>query len=88
MYVQMGYFPWGGSEGTLSALELAGRYAWVDPDTAVRDDDRREWTLAANWFFSGHDNKLTADFSRLELDQADGPTLSDHRFRFQWDISF
>ena len=87
-YLQIGYFPWGGAERALSALELAGRYAWVDPDTAVRDDDRREWTLAANWFFSGHDNKLTLDLSRLEQDVPAAETLHDNRLRIQWDISF
>ena len=69
-------------------LELAVRVAWVDPDRSRPDDDRRELTVGANWFFSGHDNKLTADFSRLELDQPDTPTLRDHRFRLQWDVSF
>jgi hypothetical protein len=64
------------------------RWAWVDPDRAQPGDDRRELTFGANWFFQGHDNKLTADVSRLELEQTDGPTIRDHRFRLQWDISF
>ncbi len=87
-YIQIGYFPWGDSERALRPLELAGRYAWVDPDTTIREDDRREWTLAANWFFSGHDNKLTLDLSRLEQDVPSAATLHDNRIRFQWDISF
>ena len=54
----------------------------------MRDDDRREWTLGANWFFSGHDNKLTLDLSRLEQDVPAAETLHDNRLRIQWDISF
>ena len=45
-------------------------------------------TFGANWFFSGHDNKITADLSLLDLDQAAAPPLEDRRFRLQWDISF
>jgi len=43
--------------------------------------------LRRNWFFSGHDNKLTADVSWLALEQP-GARPSRHRFRFQWDVSF
>jgi hypothetical protein len=43
--------------------------------------------LAANWFFSAHRNKLTADISRvLRRDVADNET--ETRVRFQWDVSF
>ncbi len=48
----------------------------------------RRTVLAANWFFAGHDNKRTFDYSRLTLDQREGPRLVDHRIRAQWDISF
>ena len=87
-YAQAGIFPWSLSESLPRPLELAARLAWVDPDRSTPDDDRRELTFGANWFFHGHDNKVTADVSRLELDQPRGPTLRDHRFRLQWDISF
>lgn len=87
-YVQAGFFPWALSRALPRPLELAVRWAFVDPDRSAPDDDRRELTFGANWFFSGHDNKLTADFSRLELEQAAAPTLVDHRLRVQWDISF
>jgi hypothetical protein len=87
-YAQAGFFPWALSKRLPKPLELAVRVAWVDPDRSRRDDDRRELTFGVNWFFVGHDNKLTADVSRLELDQPDAPTLRDHRFRLQWDVSF
>jgi hypothetical protein len=87
-YAQAGFFPWALTHALPRPLELAVRWAFVDPDRQVPEDDRHELIFCANWFFAGHDNKLTADFSRLDLDQADGPTLRDHRLRVQWDISF
>lgn len=72
----------------LKPLEIALRYAWVDPDISIADDSRTEDIVAVNWFFSGHDNKLTADVSRLTLQQPLGETLVDYRVRGQWDISF
>ena len=54
----------------------------------VYADTKRLVTVAANWFFSGHDNKLTADVSRLTIGQPDVDTLDDTRSRFQWDVNF
>jgi hypothetical protein len=88
-YAQAGFFPWALAHEIPRALELAVRWALVDPDRTAVDDDRRELTFGANWFFHGHDNKITVDFSRLELDQAaPAPVLRDHRLRVQWDVSF
>jgi hypothetical protein len=87
-YAQAGLFPWSLWKALPRPLELAVRWARVDPNRSAPDDARHEVTVGANWFFHGHDNKLTADVSRLELDRDDGPTLRDHRFRLQWDISF
>jgi hypothetical protein len=53
------------------------------------DNDREEISLAANWFFSGHNNKLTFDVSHLSLDDnLVGRGESENRVRFQWDVSF
>ena len=50
---------------------------------------REEYTLAANWFFAGHNNKFTLDFSYLTLeDEFFNRDVNDTRGRFQWDISF
>ncbi|MCP3977918.1 MAG: porin [bacterium] len=86
-YVQVGYFFHELFEAFPDPLELAGRYARVrregDP---LRSGE--ETTLVANWFFSGHRNKLTADISRLE-NLTDGPEeQSETRLRLQWDVSF
>jgi hypothetical protein len=88
MYIQVGFFPRSISKSVPDPLEVAFRYAWVDPDRSRTDDDRQEIIIGANWFFSGHDNKLTFDFSRITLEQPDDPRLEENRVRFQWDISF
>ena len=56
----------------------------VDPNTDFPDDGRREVTVPANGFFSGHDSKLIADVSRLTVKQPD----ADTHFPLQWDVSF
>ncbi len=93
LYTQFGYFfneIW--SEFP-EPLELAVRYAWVREPNAVNldvDDDRQEFTLGANWFFHGHNNKLTLDYSYLTLNEDDffGGDATGSRVRLQWDISF
>jgi len=87
-YLQAGLFASAFSSAVPRPLELAVRWAFVDPDRSVPDDVRRELTVGANWFFAGHDNKLTTDVSRLELEQPAAPARRDHRFRLQWDVSF
>ena len=68
-------------------LELAIRFARVDPDRDLGDDTEKEYTLGANWFFKGHRNKLTLDLSRVIRRQAPETDTSD-RIRLQWDWSF
>ena len=86
-YIQSGYFLHGLIKAMPKGIELAARYAFVDPNTARPDDLRQEYTAAVNWFFNGHDNKLTLDFTRLTLETDEGQ-LSDKRVRLQWDITF
>ena len=87
-YVQAGYFfhyfvPW-----IPKQLQTAGRYAFVDYNTAAPDDLLDEFTFAVNWFFWDHANKLTFDVSRLGLAQTSEPDLAASRYRAQWDITF
>ena len=86
-YVQAGIFPHALWQGMPKPLELAARYAEVDPDQAQGGDQRRETTLAANWFFNGHRNKLTVDFSRVTDAAAAPDSRQQDRVRLQWDIS-
>ncbi len=46
----------------------------------------REFTFAANWFFHGHLNKLTAEVSYLDY-ELDGIVRDGTRVRLQWDVS-
>lgn len=91
-YAQAGYFFHEIIEVVPEELELAFRYAHVrEPNPADLLDERKrnEYTAAANWFFNGHNNKLTLDYSYLTLsDDLAREHPQDHRVRFQWDISF
>ncbi len=91
-YVQAGYFFHHLFPSIPEPLEFAVRYAAVDEPNAVNrafENQRREFTLGANWFFSGHNNKITVDLSRLSLDDGlEGLSDSENRLRFQWDVSF
>lgn len=85
-YAQAGYFPHALIDVIPAPLEVAFRYAFVDPNETVRNDVLREQTFAINWFFSGHSNKLTFDYSHLTQDA--GLVTAVDRARLQWDISF
>ena len=86
-YAQAGYFPHESWERFPPPLELALRFARVDPDRALADDMERELAIVANWFFNGHRNKLSADLSRVRRVKAP-ETDTDNRLRLQWEISF
>ncbi len=91
-YAQAGYFFHHLFPIVPAPLEFAFRYAFVNEPNRVdraQDNKREEFTVGANWFFSGHNNKFTVDFSHLTLD--DGllnVSAKDDRVRFQWDVSF
>lgn len=68
-------------------LELALRYAQVDPDRSADGNYEKELTVGANWFFNGHRNKLTADLSRV-VRRGTQQRDSNNRVRIQWDWSF
>lgn len=92
VYLQAGYFFHNIFESIPAPLEFAARFAYVkEPNEVDRsiDNEREEFTVGANWFFSGHNNKVTVDFSRLTLDDGlFGFNDSENRFRLQWDVSF
>ncbi len=87
-YAQIGYFPHYIIPAIPKPLEFAFRYAFVDPNVSVKNDKRQEFTLATNWFFAGHRNKVTMDVSHLTLAVPTGKDLTEQRFRLQWDVSF
>ena len=67
---------------------MAARYAVVDPNTSLPDDLEQELTIAGNWFFAGHRNKLTADLAWLTGEGESSGDQRNTRLRVQWDISF
>ncbi len=70
------------------SMELFFRHAIYDPNTEIKDNFREEITLGTNWFFQGHRNKLTLEYSHLEF-QDNPQELSDgSRVRLQWEVSF
>jgi phosphate-selective porin len=86
-YFQAGYFFHHLWPAIPRPLELAGQVAFYNPSVDLGDDLLREYSIAANWFFNGHLNKLTADITFFQFDF---PSLTDQdqwRFRLQWDIS-
>jgi phosphate-selective porin len=87
-YAQIGYFFHGLLAGFPEPLELALRVAQVDSTEGIEVPADREATVAANWFFNGHDNKLTFDVSHLKSTLAGGNEDEGWRARLQWDISF
>lgn len=87
-YVQAGYFLGQALDFVPEPLELAFRYAYLEPNTEVSNWYNDEVTATVNWFFKGHNNKLSADFSYFTIEDPSGESDSATRIRLQWDISF
>ena len=85
-YAQLGSFPNEWWPDLPAVLELVGRAALVDPDRDLGSNLQREWTIGANWYFNGHRNKLTLDFSWLDIEESDS-SASKKRLRLQWELS-
>ena len=86
-YAQAGMFFAELSDAFPEPLELAARIAAVDPNRDRAGVVDREFTVAANWYFNGHRNKLTLDLSHLDRRLANEKDSSE-RIRLQWDVSF
>ncbi len=86
-YIQLGYFFHYLFSEIPPELELAFRHAFYMPDTKNKNDKRYEYSLAANWFFYDHANKLTAEVTYFNYQDIDLNIYTDYRFRLQWDIS-
>jgi phosphate-selective porin len=87
-YAQLGYFLHEAIGAIPPPLELALRYDIYDPNSGQPDDLQREISLAANWFFHGHLNKLTAEVSHFRFDENATVEHEGWRVRLQWDVSF
>lgn len=86
-YVQAGYFFHNAFNWWPKHLEMAGRHAAYRPDNSIRQNRQDETTIAFNWFFKGHKNKLTSEFTYFSFQDKTLPLEAGWRFRIQWDIS-
>jgi phosphate-selective porin OprO/OprP len=86
-YVQVGYFFHNLIRSFPRQLEIAAREAEYRPDITIPENRQQETSVAFNWFFNGHKNKLTAEVNYLSLQDNSAPLVGGYRFRLQWDIS-
>ena len=87
-YAQAGYFFHAAFKKFPKPLEMAIRLAEVDANLSAGVDVEQEATLVFNWFFAGHNNKLTLDISRLHDRNEEIGKRWENRIRLQWDVSF
>ncbi len=86
-YVQIGYFLNQSFPKIPKELEIFARQSFYDPNTDISDNNNYEFTVGCNWFFHGHKNKLTFDYSYLKYNQFLPYAKTGNRFQLQWDIS-
>jgi len=86
--IQLGYFPHYVWDKVPKKLEVYARHAFYDPDIEIDSDFQQEISTGINWFFKGHLNKLTAEYSYLSYSLDTDQLQSGSRVRLQWDVSF
>lgn len=87
--MQVGYFPHTLLPAVPRELELAVRYAFVDPSMTQRQDLQQEFSGVLNYFFNGHYNKVSLQLSHLLVeDPASRRQMAAQRLWLQWDLSF
>ena len=86
-YVQAGYLAHQAIDWWPAPLEIAMRNALYRPNKEAQQNREKETSLAFNWFFNGHQNKLTFETSYFNYVKSDLDPADEWRFRVQWDIS-
>lgn len=86
-YFQLGYFFHHSFSKFPKPLEIFARQAFYDPNVDIANNNNFEYTLGCNWFFKGHKNKLTFEYSYLKYNEFNPIFESGNRFRLQWDVS-
>ncbi len=86
-YVQAGYFFHEAISWWPAPLEVAMRNALYQPNAEARQNKEKETSVALNWFFNGHKNKLTFETSYFNYVKSDLDPADEWRFRLQWDIT-
>ena len=87
-YIQAGYFFNELNSKIPRQLELAGRYAFVDPRTGQPNDLIPEPDVVANWFLRGHADKISVDVCRYALVVGQNAPRSRVGVRVQWAATF
>tara|TARA_B100000378_G_scaffold163488_1_gene131673 strand:- start:309 stop:1523 length:1215 start_codon:yes stop_codon:yes gene_type:complete len=86
-YLQAGYLAHQAINWWPEPLEMAARFAHYDP-SEVSDYNLEEVSLAFNWYFKQHRNKLSMEISNFDYETPQANVENELRFRVQWDISF
>jgi phosphate-selective porin OprO/OprP len=86
-YVQAGYFFHHAISWWPAPLEVAMRNALYYPNAEATQNEENETSMAFNWFFNGHHNKLTFETSYFNYTDTSLEPADEWRFRIQWDIS-
>lgn len=86
-YFQFGYFFHHILPKFPKHLEIFARQSFYDANIDLPDNNNYEYTIGCNWFFKGHKNKLTIDYSYIEYHEFEPIYNSGNRIRLQWDIS-
>jgi hypothetical protein len=87
-YMQLDFFFHSLWEWFPRPLEVALRHAFYYPDIDISERFSQEFSLACNWFFSGHRNKLTAEITYFDFQANPEKQAEGFRYRVQGDISF
>jgi phosphate-selective porin OprO/OprP len=70
-------------------VELAGRYARIDPSSLKSNDERKELGGAISYYYSRHNLKVQADFRQLEDEAANsGKGTKNKELRLQTQFIF
>jgi hypothetical protein len=86
-YFQMGYFFHNVFTFFPESMEIFGRQAFYDPDLDIPENNTYEYTFGCNWFFKGHKNKLTLEYSYFKGYALGQTVFKENRIRLQWDVS-
>jgi phosphate-selective porin OprO/OprP len=84
-YMQAGYFPAAHWDNWPQPLEFAIRFAKVRL-TESQSGDHKETSLVMNWFLSGHNNKISVDYSFGKDNTTFGNKENYQITRLQWDF--
>lgn len=87
-FIQAGYFAHYDLPPIPKNLEIAGRYAFVDPRLAEDNVTQQEVSGVMTYFLNGHRNKVNFQVSHLTLNPDGANGRSGQRAWLQWDLTY